>query len=72
MKSVSDQNKSDKKEDIGIIKSLIEKIKNQKKIYQKIKFNHFIRLCKNPMEIRFLRKNIAKLKTELNKKNKNE
>lgn len=55
------------------IKVLSEKdiknhIKKQKENYQKIKFDHAFGLIKNPMEIRIFRKNIAKLKTELNKK----
>ncbi|WP_185870876.1 50S ribosomal protein L29 [Blattabacterium cuenoti] len=50
-------------------KNLIKEIEIQKEILQKIKLNHSVGLCKNPIEIRFIRKNIAKLKTELNKKN---
>ncbi|WP_185861954.1 50S ribosomal protein L29 [Blattabacterium cuenoti] len=52
------------------INDLIKKIKIYEEDYQKIKFDHCLKMYKNPMEIRFLRKNIAKLKTELNKKNK--
>ncbi|WP_185878256.1 50S ribosomal protein L29 [Blattabacterium cuenoti] len=43
-------------------------IKKQKDNYQKIKFDHAFGLIKNPMEIKIFRKNIAKLKTELNKR----
>ncbi|WP_185852586.1 50S ribosomal protein L29 [Blattabacterium cuenoti] len=43
-------------------------IKKQKDNYQKIKFDHAFGLIKNPMEIRSFRRNIAKLKTELNKR----
>ncbi|WP_185869422.1 50S ribosomal protein L29 [Blattabacterium cuenoti] len=50
------------------IKNLIEKIKINENNYQNIKFNHSIKMNKNPMIIRILRKNIARLKTELNKK----
>ncbi|WP_238785517.1 50S ribosomal protein L29 [Blattabacterium cuenoti] len=43
-------------------------IKEQKNNYQKIKFDHAFGLIKNPMKIRIFRKNVAKLKTELNKR----
>ncbi|AER40671.1 MAG: 50S ribosomal protein L29 [Flavobacteriales bacterium] len=39
----------------------------QKENYRRMKFDHAFGLKKNPVEIRFLRKYIAKLKTELNK-----
>ncbi|WP_185861080.1 50S ribosomal protein L29 [Blattabacterium cuenoti] len=50
------------------IRNLIKKISELKKNYQNIKFNHHIKMLKNPMQIKFIRKNIAKLKTEYNKK----
>lgn len=53
---------------ISIEKNIIKEIETQKKILQNIKLNHSVRLCKNPIKIRFIRRNIAKLKTELNKK----
>ncbi|WP_185854630.1 50S ribosomal protein L29 [Blattabacterium cuenoti] len=49
-------------------KDIKNHIKKQKDNYQKIKFDHVFGLIKNPMEIRIFRKNIAKLKTELNKR----
>ncbi|WP_185872030.1 50S ribosomal protein L29 [Blattabacterium cuenoti] len=49
---------------------LIRKIKIYENNYQNIKFSHFIKNHKNPMLIKELRKKIAQLKTELNKKNK--
>ncbi|WP_185882756.1 50S ribosomal protein L29 [Blattabacterium cuenoti] len=59
-----------KKIDIKIlsIEDLIEKIKISKKDYQNMKLNHSMKLEKNPINFKYLRKNIAKLKTELNKK----
>ncbi|WP_341656098.1 50S ribosomal protein L29 [Blattabacterium cuenoti] len=51
------------------IHDLMKKIKQYQKDYQNLKFHHHIKALKNPMEIRFLRRNIAKLKTEYNKKN---
>ncbi|WP_185857129.1 50S ribosomal protein L29 [Blattabacterium cuenoti] len=50
------------------IHDLIKQIdKNQKK-YQNMKFNHHVKMLKNPMEIKLIRKNIARLNTEYNKK----
>ncbi|WP_113738244.1 50S ribosomal protein L29 [Blattabacterium clevelandi] len=43
-------------------------IKIQKKNYQKMKFDQVLNLKKNFVKIRILRRYIAKLKTELNKK----
>jgi|GEM_PF-6372789 ribosomal protein L29 len=51
-----------------LIRDLIKYINENKKNYQYMKFNHHIKILKNPMEIRLIRKNIAKLKTEYNKK----
>ncbi|WP_041936071.1 50S ribosomal protein L29 [Blattabacterium sp. (Nauphoeta cinerea)] len=50
------------------IHDLIKQINKEQRNYQNIKFNHNIKMLKNPMIIRFIRKNIAKLKTEYNKK----
>ena len=50
------------------IDDLINKIKNQENDYQNIKFLHSVNTNKNPMIIRILRRKIAKLKTELNKR----
>ncbi|AWU44254.1 50S ribosomal protein L29 [Blattabacterium punctulatus] len=43
-------------------------IQIQKKTYQKMKFDQVLNFKKNFVKIRILRKYIAKLKTELNKK----
>lgn len=49
-------------------KDIKNHIKKQKDNYQKIKFDHSFGLIKNPMGIRIFRKNVAKLKTELNRR----
>ncbi|WP_185873666.1 50S ribosomal protein L29 [Blattabacterium cuenoti] len=58
------------KKDTTLKKLTIENIQDylikKKNFYQKIIFDHTFGLKKNPIEIRFLRKNIAQLKTELN------
>ncbi|WP_341660389.1 50S ribosomal protein L29 [Blattabacterium cuenoti] len=51
------------------IHDLMKKIEQHQKDYQNMKFHHYIKALKNPMKIRFFRKNIAKLKTEYNKRN---
>ncbi|WP_185866953.1 50S ribosomal protein L29 [Blattabacterium cuenoti] len=50
------------------IHDLIKQIDKDQKDYHNIKFNHHIKIIKNPMKIRFLRRRIARLKTEYNKK----
>ncbi len=50
------------------IHDLIKLINETQRNYQNMKFNHNIKILKNPMIIRFIRKDIAKLKTEYNKK----
>ncbi|AFJ90820.1 50S ribosomal protein L29 [Blattabacterium sp. (Blaberus giganteus)] len=50
------------------VHDLIKQIDKNQKNYQNLKFRHHIKILKNPMEIRFIRRNIAKLKTEYNKK----
>ncbi|BBA17312.1 50S ribosomal protein L29 [Blattabacterium cuenoti] len=50
------------------IHDLRKKIDQYQKDYQNLKFHHHIKTLKNPMKIKFFRKNIAKLKTEYNKK----
>ncbi|WP_185856570.1 50S ribosomal protein L29 [Blattabacterium cuenoti] len=52
------------------IHDLMKKIEQYQKDYQNLKFHHHIKTLKNPMKIRFLRRDIAKLKTEYNKRNK--
>ncbi|WP_185865824.1 50S ribosomal protein L29 [Blattabacterium cuenoti] len=50
------------------IDDLIQKIEVHKNNYQNIKFYNSVEMNKNPMIIRIIRKKIARLKTELNKK----
>ncbi|WP_185855871.1 50S ribosomal protein L29 [Blattabacterium cuenoti] len=50
------------------LKDLKNNINLQERNYQNVKIEHTVRLKKNPMEIRMLRRNVARLKTELNKR----
>ncbi|WP_185871460.1 50S ribosomal protein L29 [Blattabacterium cuenoti] len=50
------------------VHDLIRKIDEKQKNYQNMIFNHHIKILKNPIKIRFVRRDIAKLKTEYNKK----
>lgn len=70
-------NKENNKNNKSYIKKIIKEMSREslkKEIkkciinYENIKFSHFIKKQKNPMKIKFLRKNIARLKTELRKK----
>ncbi|WP_185870323.1 50S ribosomal protein L29 [Blattabacterium cuenoti] len=55
------------------LEEIKENIKIKEKNFQFIKMYHpLIGLKKNPMEIRMLRKDIARLKTELNKRKIND
>ncbi len=47
---------------------LYNEIDINKKIYKKIKFNNYVKMQKNTMKIRIIRRNIARLKTILNDK----
>mgnify|MGYP001608843923 FL=1 len=47
---------------------LVEKAKEEKLQYAKMKFNHSISPVENPMKIRTARKNIARMVTELKKR----
>ena len=47
---------------------LVEKIKSMKQLYQQKKFNHVIAQLDNPLELRMMRKDIARLLTELRKR----
>lgn len=49
---------------------LIEKIKEEKAGLNKMKLNHAISPVENPAKIRVNRRNIARLKTEENKRKK--
>jgi large subunit ribosomal protein L29 len=56
-----------KKEDIKEFASdeLVEKIKEGKARYTKMKFNHAVSPLDNPLTLRYVRRDIAKLATEL-------
>ncbi|WP_185850810.1 50S ribosomal protein L29 [Blattabacterium cuenoti] len=49
-------------------KEILKYLENKRNDYKKMKFDHSIGLKKNTMEIRWLRRDIAKLKTEFNRK----
>ena len=59
-----------KKEDIKEFADdeLMEKIKDEKVRYKKAKFNHAVSPLDNPLTLRFMRRNIARLKTEVRKR----
>ncbi|XOD68284.1 MAG: 50S ribosomal protein L29 [Flavobacteriales bacterium Tduv] len=50
------------------IQEIRETLKVQKEEYQKMKFNHGIISLKTPIELRHIRKNIARLATILREK----
>ncbi len=52
-------------------KDLAERIAQEVKEYDKMKFNHSITPLKNPSEIRTVRRNIARMKTILREKELN-
>jgi large subunit ribosomal protein L29 len=49
-------------------KEIHEKIVEEKEILQKMKINHVVSPLDNPMKLKYSRRQIAKLKTELNKR----
>jgi large subunit ribosomal protein L29 len=49
---------------------LVDKVKEQKETYGKMKINHNISPVENPMTIRSTRKTIARLQTEATKRKK--
>jgi len=53
-------------------KEVIERIGEEKSILVRQKLNHAVSPLDNPMKIKETRKNIAKLKTELHKRNLSE
>ncbi|GIV34180.1 MAG: 50S ribosomal protein L29 [Chitinophagales bacterium] len=59
-----------KKQDIAEFANdeLVEKIKEEKTKYIKAKFNHAVSPLDNPLSLREMRRNIARLKTELRKR----
>lgn len=50
------------------LNDLVEKVKEEKAHYAKMKFNHSISPVENPMKIRTARKNVARMVTELKKR----
>jgi len=50
------------------MKDLIERIESEKELLVRIKLNHAVSPLDNPMKIRFSRRNIARMKTELVKR----
>lgn len=57
-----------KKEDIKQLSTeeLIEKVNTEKGNYRKAKFNHAVSPLDNPLKLRYMRKDVARLTTELN------
>ena len=51
-------------------KELIEKLDNEKDYLLKLKLNHAISPLDNPLKIKESRRNIAKILTEMNRRNK--
>jgi large subunit ribosomal protein L29 len=46
------------------------KVKEDKEVLSKLKFAHAVSPIENPMRIKFLKKDIARMLTELNTRNK--
>jgi large subunit ribosomal protein L29 len=53
-------------------KELAEKIQDEKNLLLKMRINHAISPLENPMKLKFSRKHIAKMMTELRKRQLNE
>jgi large subunit ribosomal protein L29 len=49
---------------------LVAKVKEEQVGYEKLKFNHAISPIENPLKIRSTRRMVARLNTELSKRNK--
>jgi len=49
---------------------LIERIEREEGILTKKKFSHAVSMIENPLELRWIRRDIARLKTELTKRKK--
>jgi large subunit ribosomal protein L29 len=47
---------------------LVEKLKDDSTHFTKMKFNHVVTTLENPMTLRQLRRDIARMKTELKKR----
>jgi large subunit ribosomal protein L29 len=50
------------------LKELEERIENEQSLLRKLELNHAVSPLDNPMKIRFTRKNVARLMTELSKR----
>ena len=48
-----------------------ERIENEKSMFLKLKMNHLVSSLENPMKLKYGRKTIARLSTELTKREKN-
>jgi len=59
-----------RKEDIVDLSpaELVERIKEEKRMLQKLRFNHEVSSIDNPMKIRDSRRDIARLMTEYNRR----
>ena len=59
-----------RKEDIVDLSpaELVERIQEEKRILQKLRFNHEVSSIDNPMKIRDSRRDIARLMTEYNRR----
>jgi large subunit ribosomal protein L29 len=53
-------------------KDLIERIESEKELLVRIRLNHAVSPLDNPMKIRFSKRNIARMKTELVKRQSSE
>jgi len=47
---------------------LLDRISQEESMYQRMKFRHAVSAIENPLNIREMRKNIARLKTELRRR----
>lgn len=52
-------------------KELLERLDNEKSMLVRMRLNHAISPLDNPMKIRYARKNIARIETELRKRELN-
>ena len=53
-------------------KDLVERIDSEKELLVRTKLNHAVSPLDNPMKIRFSRRDIARMKTELEKRKSSE
>jgi len=64
--------KSGKLNDIKAMstEALVAKVKEDKLVFEKLKFAHSVSPIENPMRLKFLKKDIARMLTELTIRNK--